>query len=266
MSCRVRGSVWVAGLAVCLAGCQASIPLGGIAPGRGHPIGRGAAAHLGIGKNVELVGTLPEVYEENGTELLNPIPNPDSLTTPAGSLDAGLTVAFVDWFDVGISRSRGLHAMVRLLGGDHWAWSASPALYWYRADANGGLFGSQFTARASNRNITSLVSVSTAVQEELIVDAWAGGGYSSFRSRLGRDDWARSSSGTARSVMFGVRAAGRRERYGRREPTVTELGLTMEVTATWLRQRNGRSDVVPILRVFFTLGSRSGREASDEGP
>lgn len=156
--------------------------------------------------------------------------------------------------------------MVRLLGGEQWAWSASPAIYWYRTEGHGGLFAAPYPARTLNRNLTSLISVSTPVQADLTVDVWAGGGYSDFDTHLGSGDWARSGEGTARSAVLGVRAERRYDRDTRSEPRAMGLGLTMEVTAAWIRQRNGRTDAVPVLRVYFTLGSQSRRDESESRP
>lgn len=250
----------LAALLMPLMSCVPSLPLGGIAPGRGEPIGRGVQVGTSLGVNPELMGTIPEVFSETG-DLQNPIPTSDSRHTTAGAWDPlTLAVGFTDWFDVGWSRSRGLNGVVRMVGKEGWSWSLSPAWYYYSSDVEGRAWGHGERLKVVNYNLTTLLTGTLIRQSEVDLSAsiktYLGAGRNWHEAAMGRDERARSGTGTSWSGVLGVAGEIEREN-GPRRATRRVMRISVEGSATWIRQRDGRRDIVPGFRVFFSMGLHS---------
>jgi hypothetical protein len=240
---------------VASSGCAYSLPLGGIGVGRGRPI-ESRFVQLGVsgGRLPELAGTLPALTAPDG-HVVNPVPDQESLTTSAGALDPiGLVVAVSDAADVGLSFSRGLHSVIRVARGPRWAVSVSPAVYAHGArEESLSLVGVENVGHVVNLNVTGLLSTDPWPSGPVTSDFYVGGGVSRFVAWLDAGERRSSHSAWAPTVLAGLRLGLPRCRGSCEAGSRRLWGLGLEVDGTWLKQRTGRSDFVPVARIFLAL-------------
>lgn len=252
---RITLAVLGSAIALASSGCAYSLPLGGISVGRGRPLDS-SFVQLGMsgGRFPELAGTLPELSTLDG-HVVNPVPPRASLTTSAGGLDPiGLVVAISDGADVGLSFSRGLHSVIRVAHGFKWAVSVSPAIYAHGArEESLSLLGVENVGHVVNFNATALLSANPWPNRPLLTDVYVGGGMSRFIAWLDAGETRSRHSAWAPTALAGLRVDLRRCRDGCDAGRRRLWGLGFEADGTWLDQRTGRSDFVPVARIFLTL-------------
>ena len=193
----------------------------------------------------ELAGTLPDLG-------VNAIPPSDSLTTAMGGLDLlGVNLGLSESWDVGLNFSRGLHSVIRLDRDGAWAVSISPAIYRYSYDVS-----SSEGARVTNLNLTGLASLDPWPAGSFLSDGYVGAGVSRYSATLSSGGGEVSHSAVVPTVLSGIRFGGPRCfpfcRAG--DPRTFTFGA--EAQGSWIRQRNGRRDFVPTVRIFLSLGLR----------
>ena len=232
-----------------------SLPLGGVTTGRGQPVGaRRVQFSSSLGTFPEVAGALPALSDSFGLEV-NPIPALGRGAARAGGLDLlGLSYGFTDWFDVGLNFSRGLHGFLRIAGNETWALSASPSLFRYSAGA--GDTGSVEPRRGvvTNISLALLGSHQVPVFEDRRIEIYGGGTLSRYSAWITTDASRVEAQSIVPSLLGGVRTI----RLARAKvPTTSEhellVGMSVESAWTWIRQRDGRRDLVPTLRAYFTL-------------
>jgi hypothetical protein len=232
-----------------------SLPLGGVASGRGRPLGdERIQFSSSLGTFTEVAGALPALADSFGTEV-NPVPALGRGTSRAGGLDLlGLSYGFTDWLDVGLNFSRGLHAFVRLVGNDRWALSASPSLFRHSAGAGDAYGVEARRGIVTNMSLALLGSHHVPVFEDRRIEIYGGGTLSRYSAWIATDASRVEGRAVVPSLLGGVRTI----RVGRASvPTAPEheilVGMSIEGAWTWMRQRDGRRDLVPTLRAYFTL-------------
>lgn len=237
-------------LAALLLGCGYSLPLGGIAPGRGRPIGeRGMEIGMSFGNLPELGGTLPPVGAPGG-DLVNPVPTgSDRRTGTRGTDLIGVTLGFTDDLDVGLNFSRGLFAVWRTVHREPWSLSFSPAVFWYNGRSILG-FSDEQAAHVRNLNLTGLLDVTVASKAPLAADLYIGTGISRFRGRIRVDEDARSRGvGTVPTVLMGLNLEHSSPINPEEWEKKTTVGLGLEIVGAWIQQRTGQRDFVPVVRI-----------------
>lgn len=214
--------------------------------GRGQPVGdRVLMAGLSAGRLPELSGTLPDLG-------VNPIPHSDSLTTSTGGLDIlGVAVGLSESVDVGISGSRGLHSTIRLKHGGHWSLSISPAYYRFASSST-----SEPKARASNLNVTGLLSLDPWPGGSFLSDAYTGFGVNRYSASIDTGMGSGSHAAVVPTMLVGLRLGGPGCWPFCRPDDPRLFSFGAEAQGAWLRQRDGRRDFVPTLRVFLSVGVR----------
>jgi hypothetical protein len=232
-----------------------SLPLGGVTSGRGRPLGAHRVQFSSsLGTFAEVAGTLPALADSFGAEV-NPVPALDRRTSRAGAIDLlGLGYGFTDWLDVGLNFSRGLHAFVRIAGNDTWSLNASPSLYRYSAEAGDTYSVEARRGGVTNLSVALLGSYYATVFEDRMVEIYGGGTLSRYSAWIATDAQRVEADEVVPSLLGGIRSL----RLGRaRLPTASEnellIGMSVDGAWTWMRQRDGRNDLVPTLRAYFTL-------------
>jgi len=242
-----------------LTGCSYSLPLGGIAVGRGRPAGQGVL-QLGaaMASMPELWGTLPPLYEGDTTgvapylRLVNPVPHPDSLVASGFLLlPIGASLGISESVDLGFHSSRGLYSVIRIAHDSSWAVSASPAFFSY---SGGSLGTGKARARVRNVNLTGLFSVDPWPGGRLLSEAYTGAGLSRFYGSIDTGLESGSHAGVVATLLAGLRLGGPaclracESKHGR------HFTVGGELQGTWITQRNGRRDFIPTLSVFLSIG------------
>lgn len=253
----MRRRLVVLWLGMGMTACTYSIPLGGVAVGRGRPLGQDRLlVGASLGPFPEVAGALPALEDERGNEI-NPVPTSASPATTAGGFDPiGFSYGVTDRVDVGLSFSRGLHSFLQLAGDDLWSVTLSPAVYRRTSDDGGsGGFGTR-SGGITNLNVSTLVSVFPPLLDYGRLELYGGAGLSRYsawiRSQVGEVE----GSATIPSVLAGVRTVRMREvrlRTGS-GPYDLRLSLGLEAVGTWMTQRDERQDFVPTLRLFVGIG------------
>jgi hypothetical protein len=232
-----------------------SLPLGGVTSGRGRPLGaRRVQFSSSLGTFAEVAGALPALADSVGVEV-NPIPALGRGASRAANLDLlGLSYGFTDWLDVGLNFSRGLHAFVRLAGNEMWSLSASPSLFRHSAEA-----GATFSVEARRGGLTNLSlallgSYYVPVFDDRRIEIYRGGTVSRYSAWVATDASRVEAQAAVPSLLGGVRLV----RLARGNvPNASEhevlVGMSIDGAWTWMRQRDGRRDLVPTLRAYFTL-------------
>ena len=251
---QIRVLGFVCALSAIFSGCSYSLPLGGIAPGRGQPVGeRMLQAGVSRGTLPELAGTLPALFDASGT-IVNPVPESGETRTGVRGLDLiGVTVGFTDAVDVGLNFSRGLHAFVRVLEGSAWSMSLSPAVFSYTS-RNQFSPGNEQVARVTNLNLTGLLSVDPWKGHTFAPELYVGGGASRYSGWIEAERARSAHADVVPSVLAGLNLVATRCPESCETSRRTTRSLGVEVVGTWLQQRNGRRDFVPVMRAYLSMG------------
>ena len=237
-----------------------SLPLGGVTAGRGQALG----AHTlqfssSFGTFAEVAGSLPLLTDSLEQEI-NPIPSLGGGGSRDGGLDLlGFSYGLTDWFDVGLSFSRGLHGFFRIVGNDTWARSASPSVYRHSAEAGGDSGVEARRGAVTNLSVTTLGSYRVPFFADRRAEVYGGGAMSRYSAWIATDAARVEGRHVVPSLLVGFRSLriGRRTSGPSGEREVF-LGMSVEGGWTWVSQRSGRRDSVPTVRVYLTLGGESG--------
>ncbi len=255
-----RGTWPLVCLVLVATGCSYSLPLGGAFRGRGAPVGPGRLeVGTSFGLAPETAGTLPLLLDELGNEV-NGVPPDGSGATHAGAFDAlGAAYGFTDWLDVGLSFSRGLHAVARVAGGEQWSVSLSPALFRYSAGNGGdGVVTGRRKGAITNVNLSLLAAVRGEASEARALELYAGAAANRYSAWIESDVGRVERATTAPSVLVGLRALryarSRADSQAWRRPAVA-LGL--ELVGAWLTERGRRRRMEPGLRVYLSIGAET---------
>ena len=190
---------------------------------------------MALGRWPDLRGTLPD-------RGVNPVPHPDSSTTIWGGWDIlGFAYGVTESVDVGLDFSRGLHSVVRVAGGGHWAASISPAIYSYHGQLDNDVL---------NFNLSGLFSMDPFPDGPNTVELYTGAGLNAYRASLGTNPRL-TRSNTAPTVLAGLRVNWVCWRGCSSRPRA--LWLVAEAHGTWLEQRTGRTDFVTTTRFYLRL-------------
>lgn len=238
-----------------------SLPLGGVTAGRGRPLGDGQVQFSSsIGTFAEVAGALPSLLDQDSLEV-NPLPALGAGASRARGLDLlGLSYGLTDWFDVGLNFSRGLHGFLRVVGNETWTLSVSPSVFRYTGEAGGTEFFAPRRGVVTNLSATVLGSYEAPLFEERRINVYGGGTLSRYSASISTDASRVERAAVAPSLLGGVRSLRLSQRRMPRSSREGELilGLSVEGSWNWIRQRDGRLDLVPTLRAYFTLGGGSG--------
>lgn len=221
---------------------------------QGRPLpARSFQLGLGFGKFPDLMAAVPDIGA-------NPVPeNPNATDTKVFlAVGAGLG----EWLDVGLSSSRGLYSTVKLVRAGAWSLSVSPAYYRVTTEVI-SLSTTQPNTwiRASNANLTGLLAFRTPEVERVALDVYAGSGINWYNVEI-RDRW-RTHSGTSPTVLAGLVVDGASidlwgatgEEGSTNDETGQTVSVGIELTGSWITQRNGRRDFVTVGRVQLSLRS-----------
>lgn len=241
-------------------GCTStiSLPLGGVTAGRGQTLGdHGLQFSASMGTFAEVAGSLPRLTDSLGGEV-NPVPALGGGGSRNGALDPlGFSYGLTEWADVGLSFSRGLHGFFRVIGAETWALTASPSVYRHSARAGGSSGVQPRRGAVTNVSLAVLAAYRVPFFDHRRVEVYAGGALSRYSAWIATDvdrvdgaDLVPSLMGGLRSLRVGRRQVG----SGEREAFV---GMSLEGGWTRIRQRNGRRDSVPMLRLYLTLGGET---------
>lgn len=241
--------------ALAAAGCvnTVSLPLGGIATGRGHTLGSAAVqVSSSFGSFPEVGSTLAALTDSTGLDVG---PALDATTARSGRWDpVGLGYGVTDWLDVGLSFSRGLYGFVRLLGDDVWAFTLSPSIYRHSVEEGGSEGVPLRSGRITNASLTGLGVYRTPILEDHLVEVYGGGTASHYRAWLATSDRRVERQDVVPGVIVGLRSLRRtRSRLGSGSRRKASIGLGMEGGWTWMRRRDGVRSRMPMFRVSFTL-------------
>ena len=232
-----------------------SLPLGGVTSGRGRPLGaQRVQFSSSLGTFAEVAGALPTLADSFDVEV-NPIPALGGGTSRAGGLDLlGLSYGFTDWLDVGLNFSRGLHGFVRVAGNGTWSLTASPSLYRYSTGAGDTYSIEARRGGVTNISLALLGSHYVPVFDDRRIEIYGGGTLSRYSAWIATDAARVESQAVVPSLLGGVRLLRlSRARLPRTSESELLVGLSIDGAWTWMRQRDGRRDLVPTLRAYFTL-------------
>ncbi len=245
-------------LCIGLTGCAGalSLPLGGVAAGRGLPLGDGT---LEVGSSLGLLtdaaDVLPLLADSAGLEV-----NPRSEADPGGTLlfsPLGFSYGATPWLDVGLDFSRGLNALLEVVGNERWAVSLSPSLYRHSTDGGGADGIAPRRGAVTSLGVSGLAAYTLELPGERLVEVWGGGAIRRFSAWLETEGERVETREVAPSVLVGIQSRPFGRRPARSTPggvRTASTGVSVEAGWTWLpRREDGSATAVPMLQMAVVL-------------
>lgn len=232
-------------VAACLSGCLL-LPFG-VHVNRPFTTGDAGRVRLGIGLSQypEGQGAVDAVKDGAGNDV-NPVPSSAS-KGKLGTVAIDAAIGVHRTVDVGFG-ARGVYVLWEPVRAGHWSLSVTPAYGQSSSSADATVTGGtkHEKGKLGNVNVAVLGGWHYSEERPEQLFAYAGGAYNLFSTKITVDDprlaapASSSDSAAAPTLLVGVGAGG------------GSVAINIEAGGTFIKQRTGRSDVVPTVGVILS--------------